>query len=82
MNFYNLFDCDYLKKLVNTQTQNNQTIKVAKPKLREHEIVVTQSCLEKNNTNYHIAMPYSGLSLTDLDIGLRINKNIVYTPAF
>lgn len=80
MKFEDLFDCEYLQKLVNSQKQ--QGLRVKKPELREHELLVTQRCTDKTNTNFHIAIPYTGLNLTDLDIGLRLNKNISYIQTY
>ena len=65
-----------LKKKMAYKAAHMNELKVVKPKVGEHELVVTPHFDTNLNRKIDIALPNNGLSVRDFEIGLGFTKNI------
>ncbi|WP_202108055.1 hypothetical protein [Succinivibrio dextrinosolvens] len=72
-----LFTYKSKEQLADEEAHKND-IKVKKAKVGEHELVVKPHFETNLKRRIQIALPSSGLSVSDFEIGLGFTKNISY----
>lgn len=68
-----------LKKEAAYKALHRNELKVIKPKVGEHELVVKPHFESNLTRRIQIALPYSRISVLDFEMGLGFTKNISYS---
>ena len=68
-----------LKKKAAYEAAHKNELKVIKPKVGEHELVLKPHFESNLNRRIQIALPDSRISVLDFEMGLGFTKNISYS---
>ncbi|MBQ9219590.1 MAG: hypothetical protein SPL03_00485 [Succinivibrio dextrinosolvens] len=68
-----------IKKEAAYKAAHRNELKVIKPKVGEHELVLKPHFETNLNSRIQIALPYSRISVLDFEMGLGFTKNISYS---